>query len=148
MNKIQYFTILESCIDHILYLNHNSLFGAYHGSPRTFWTIRQKFFIPHIMHYIRSFRKGWQICQLHKVRPTPQRQFKNRINLNYTSKTELSCDIKYMYRTSTGQRFILVVADEVTNYLVTIPLYRGTSHEVGEAFINHVFCKHSPLFCI
>ena len=49
-----------------------------------------------------------------------------------------------MYRGITGHRFILVVSDEVKNYLFTIPLYRGTSHEIGEAPIKHVFCKHAP----
>ena len=29
-----------------------------------------------------------------------------------------------MYRASTGHKFVLVVTDEVTNYLVTIPLYK------------------------
>ena len=73
------------------------------------------------MHYIRSFLKGCQMCQLHKVGPTPQRQFENRIILNYASMSKLSCDIKYMYRASTGHKFMLVVTANVTNYLVTTP---------------------------
>ena len=83
--------------------------------------------------------------QLNNVELTPQRQFENRINLNYTSMTKLSCSIKFMYRASTDHEFILVFTDEVTDCLVTILLYRGTSPEVGEALINHVFCKHGPL---
>ena len=35
--------------------------------------------------------------------------------------SKLSCDIKFMYRASTGHKFILIVADEVTNYLVATP---------------------------
>ena len=35
-----------------------------------------------------------------------------------------------MYRASTDHTFILAITHEVTNYLVTIPLYRGTLHEV------------------
>ena len=62
--------------------------------------------------------KRCQICQLHKVGPTPQRQYANTININYTSVCKLSCDIKYMYTGSTGHKFTLVVTDEVTNYLV------------------------------
>ena len=58
--------------------------------------------------------------------------------------SKLHCDIKYMYTTRTGHRFILVIADEVTNYLVTIAFYRRTSHKVGEALINYVFCKYGP----
>ena len=53
-----------------------------------------------------------------------------------------------MYRASTGHKFILIVTDEVTNYFVIIPLYRGTSNEVGTVLINHVFCKHASPYLI
>ena len=96
------------------------------------------------MHYIGSYLRGSDTCQLHKIGATPQRQFENRINLNYTSMNKLSHDIKYMYRVSAGHIFILMVVDEVKNYLVTIPLLKGTFYEIGEALINNVFCKHGP----
>ena len=47
--------------------------------------------------------------------------------------TTLSCSIEGMYRITTGQGFILVVIDENTNYFIAIPLYKGTSHAIGEA---------------
>ena len=47
-----------------------------------------------------------------------------------------------MYKTKTGHKFILVVANKVVNYLVTIPSYRGTFHNVCEALLNYVFYKH------
>ena len=50
-----------------------------------------------------------------------------------------------MYTASTGNKFTFVFTDEITDYLVTIPLYRGTSYEVGEAHINYVFYKCGPL---
>ena len=59
--------------------------------------------------------------------------------------SKLSCDIKYMYRASTGYKFILVVKGEVTNYLVTITLYRGISYKFRDTLINHIFCKCDPL---
>ena len=64
------------------------------------------------MQYIRGFPKGFQDCQLHKVGSTSQKQIENRINMNYTSMSKVSCDIKCMYRTGTGHSFILVVTDE------------------------------------
>ena len=138
--------IPKSCVDHILDLFHSSLFGIWYtaGLTTNILTIKQKFYILNIMHNIHSFLKGCQICQLHKVGCTPQRQFENRINLNYTIMSKLRCNSKYMYRASTGHKFILVVADEVPNYLVTITLYRGTSHDIVETLINKVFYKHAP----
>ena len=57
---------------------------------------------------------------------------------------KLSCDNEHIYRESTGHSFILVVTEEVANYLVTVHVYRDTSHEAGEALVNHLFCKHGP----
>ena len=37
-----------------------------------------------------------------------------------------------------GHKFILCIIDEVTNYLITVPLYQVKSEEVGEALIEHV----------
>ena len=37
-----------------------------------------------------------------------------------------------------------MVTDKVTNYSLTIPLYRGTSHEIQGAVGNYVFFKHGP----
>ena len=41
-----------------------------------------------------------------------------------------------------GHKFILVVADEVTNCDIAIPLHSYKSTEVGEAIVNHVICKY------
>ena len=137
-----------------IYLNHLWIISLTYTTPHSFCilglsknilTTRQKFFIPNLMHYIRSSLKACQICQMHKAGSTPQRQFENRINHNYISTSKLSCNIKYMCRKSTGHKFILSVTNEVVNDLIAILLYRGTLHEVGEALINYVFCKHAPL---
>ena len=95
------------------------------------------------MHYIRSFLKGHEICRFHGQTNT-LKAVENGIILNYTSMSKFRCDIKYMYRASTGHKFILVVTDEVTNYLVTIPLYRGPSHKARETLIIMNFVNISP----
>ena len=81
----------ESYADCILDLYPSALFGAHQGFLRRFKKIKQKYFIPHLMHYIRSVLKECQICQLHKVEPAPKRQFENRIHLNYTSMSKFNC---------------------------------------------------------
>ena len=42
-------------------------------------------------------------------------------------------DIKVMPKSNKGHKFILCIIDEVTNYLITIPLYQTKSEEVREA---------------
>ena len=47
--------IPENCADKIIELYHTSLFTGHQGVIKTYLTISDKFFIPHLMHYLRSF---------------------------------------------------------------------------------------------
>ena len=50
-------------------------------------------------------------------------------------------DQKVMPRSQKGHWYILCIIDEVTNYLVSAPLYQARSEEVGEALIEYVISK-------
>ena len=50
-------------------------------------------------------------------------------------------DLKVMPRSQKGHRFILCIIDEVTNYLITTPLYQAKSEEVREALIENIITK-------
>ena len=54
----------ETCADKIIELYHTSLFMGHQGVIKTYLTISDKFLIPHIMHYLRSFLSAGHICQL------------------------------------------------------------------------------------
>ena len=41
-----------------------------------------------------------------------------------------------------GHRYILCIIDEVTNFLVTVPIFQAKSEEVGEALLEHVITKY------
>ena len=56
--------IPEMCTDKILTLYHKSLFAGHQGLIKTYLTISDKFFIPNLIHYLRSYVKGCHICQL------------------------------------------------------------------------------------
>ena len=55
--------------------------------------------------------------------------------------SRLSMDLKVMPRSQKGYWYILCVMDEMTNYLITAPLYQARSEEVGEALIENVISK-------
>ena len=56
--------IPEVCIDKIIALYHTSIFAGHQGVVKTYLTMKDKFFIPNLMHYLRSFIKVCHICQL------------------------------------------------------------------------------------
>ena len=90
--------IPENCVDKIIELYHSSLFAGHQGVIKTYLTISDKFFIPHLMHYLRSFLSACHICQLFRNDKPPSRQLETRINLNYRPMSRLSMDLKVMPR--------------------------------------------------
>ena len=53
-----------------------------------------------------------------------------------------------MPRSQKGHKFILCIIDEMTNYLITVPIFRSRSEEVGQALIEHVISKFCAPDCI
>ena len=53
-----------------------------------------------------------------------------------------------MPRSQKGHKFILCIIDEMTNYLMTVLIFRSRSEEVGEALIEHVISKFCAPDCI
>ena len=47
-----------------------------------------------------------------------------------------------MHRSHKGHRYILCIIHEVTNYLITIPIFQARSEEIGEALIENVITKY------
>ena len=47
-----------------------------------------------------------------------------------------------MPRLHKGHKFILCINDEVTNYLITVPIYQAKSEEIREALIENVIIKY------
>ena len=56
--------IPENCVDKIIKLYYSSVFAGHQGVIKAYVTISNKFFIPHLMHYLRSFLSTCHICQL------------------------------------------------------------------------------------
>ena len=56
--------------------------------------------------------------------------------------SRLSMDLKVMPRSHKGHGYILCIIDEVTNYLVTVPIFHARSEEIGEALIENVITKY------
>ena len=75
--------IPEVCADKVITLYHSNLFAGHQGVIKTYLTISDRFYIPNLMHYLRSYIKGCHICQLNRKNKLPERQLQPRINLNY-----------------------------------------------------------------
>ena len=47
-----------------------------------------------------------------------------------------------MPKSHKGHKFILCIIDEVTNYLITVPIYQARLEEIGDAIIENVITKY------
>ena len=56
--------------------------------------------------------------------------------------SRLNMDLKVMPKSQKGHKYILCVIDEVTNFLITVPMFQARSEEVGEALLEHIITKH------
>ena len=133
--------IPEACTDKIMTLYDKSLFAGHQGVIKTYLTISDKFFIPNLIHYLRSCIKGFHICQLSRNEKPPTRHFETRINPNYIPMSRLSMDLKVMPKSQKGHKYVLCVINEVTNFLIMVPIFQARS-EVVEALLEHVLTKH------
>ena len=113
--------IPEICADKIIALYHSNLFVGHLGVIKTYLTISDRFYIPNLMHYLRSYIKGCHICQLNRKDKLPERQLQPRINLNYRPLSRLSMDLKVMPRSYKRDRYILCIIDEVNYYIINHP---------------------------
>ena len=133
--------IPEVCVDQMIALYHSSLFAGHQGVVKTYMTMSDRFFIPDLMHYLRSYIKGCHICQLSNKDKIPNRHFQRRINLNYKPLSRLSMDLKVMPKSYRGHRCIPCVIDEMTNYIITMPIYQARLEEIGNSLIDNVISK-------
>ena len=132
----------ETCADKMITLYHKSMFAGHQGVIKTYLTISDKFFIPNLIHYLRSYIKGCHLCQLTCNEKPPPRHLQTRINPNYIPMSRLSMDLKVMPGSHKGHRYNLCIIDEVANYLITVPIFQARSEEIGEALIENVITKY------
>ena len=134
--------IPETCANKIMILCHSCLFARHQGVIKTHITIGDKFFIPGLIHYLRSYINGCHICQLSRNDKPPVWQLQWRTYLNNRPLSRQSMDLKVMPKSYKGHKFTLCIIDEVTNYLITMPIYHSWSEGKGNALIENVISKY------
>ena len=134
--------IPEMCANKIITLYHSSLFTGHQGVINTYLGIKDKFFIPGLIHYLRSYIKSCHISQSSRNDKLPTRQLQTSINLTYRPLSRLSIVLKVMPRPNKGHKYISCIIDVVTNYLILVPIHQSRLEEIGNALIENVISKY------
>ena len=53
-----------------------------------------------------------------------------------------------MPKSHKGHKYILCIIDEVTNYLIVVPIYQSKAEEIGDTLIKHIITKYFVPDCI
>ena len=119
--------IPETCIDKIITLYHTSLFAGHQGVVKTYLTMKDKFFIPNLMHHLRSFIKGCHICQLSRSNKLPTRQLQPQIYLNYRlmSLSEDASEAFQALKQACMNSPVLAFADYMKDFLLKTDVSKG-----------------------
>ena len=96
----------------------------------------------HSQSHLRPYIKGCHLCQLACNEKPPPRQLQTRINPNYTPLSRLNMDLKVMPRSHKGHKYIFCIIDEVTNYLITVPINPARSEQIEQALIDNIITKY------
>ena len=110
---------------------------------KTCLTVGDKFFIPGLIHYLWSYIKGCHICQISRNDIPPTRKLQTRINLNYRPLSRLSMDLNVMPKSYKGNKYMLCIIYNITNYLITVPIHQSRFEEIGNASIENIISKYS-----
>ena len=105
--------------------DNNAILCRTSGCNKTYLTIGGKFLIPHLIHHLALYIKGYHICQLSTNDKPPVRKLQQRISLNFRHLLRLTMNLKVMSKSYKGHKFILCIKDKVTNYLITEPIYHS-----------------------
>ena len=71
----------QHCADGIIALYHTSVFAGHQCMIKTYLIMNNKFLIPGLIHYLGSYIKDCDICQLNRNEKSQPRQLQQRINL-------------------------------------------------------------------
>jgi hypothetical protein len=136
--------IPQTYIPALLYHYHDSLLAAHQGALRMYLTLRRKFYAPHLFQNIRTYLSACYTCQVKSGPPDRQKAHHLRIPYDYRPMERVSMDVKDMPRARTGEKYLLLVCCEFTNYVVGIPMQSNNSVNIIEALLSKVVYVFGP----
>ena len=133
-----------SCLFDILSAFHLSQLSSHRGINRLYLTVRDKFYIPSLYSFCVQYVKACVICNqmcqannLPRVRPWEPRKIEEFQPLRY-----YSADVKIMPSSSNGYIGFLLLVDEVTKFVITIPIRSRMTSELADAIVHGVCLKY------
>ena len=126
----------------ILQESHDSVLGGHRGMNKTYAAIREHYNWPKMREDVEDYVKRCAKCQLNKaLRPG----VKAPMEITTTAKSPFErCALDIvgpLTETTSGNRYILTFQDDLSKFLVAIPIPHQDAETVARAFVLHVILK-------
>lgn len=127
-------TVLEAC--------HDAPLAGHLGFARTLATIRKRFYWHKMRREIKQYVASCHICQCRKAPNRRKQGLTMPLPVAEDVFDTVGIDLMTKLPRSHGYNTILVCTDNLSKYVVTVPLKNETSESIIHAFFNHVVAKH------
>ena len=128
----------------ILSLAHYHKLAGHPGQSRMYYTMRQRFYWPHMAADIQSTVRNCHACAKNRIRlrkrTNPLKTFPATVPLRHVSIDILGA----LKKTKRGNRWILVMTDRFTKLTQVVPMKKITAQHVAIAFVEHWVFKYGP----
>jgi transposase InsO family protein len=128
-------------IDSLIAETHNSLIGGHMGIKKTLMKLKELYHWKNMKNDIKKYIRACKECQKNKI----TRRIKMPMVITSTSKKpgeRWAMDIVGPLDLSVeGYRYLLTCQDDLTRYLVAIPLKDQESDTIARAFTKHIVLR-------
>jgi len=121
---------------------HASPIAAHHGIYRTYNKLRDLFYFPNMLGETRKYVSSCKTCQKRKGigRRAPLQHAPEAVH----PMERVSADLVDLHSSSSGNRYVLVMVDQLTRYLQLVPLPNKEAETVVRAIIDHFITLFGP----
>ena len=125
-------------------LYHSGLLTSHQGLTKTFYKIRQDFYIKNLYKYLYLYIMSCRICSARRDIPFNQksRSWCSSVISDFSIMESLSMDLKVMPTSLRGYNYILVIRCNHSRFLVTDALKSRKASEIVESLFQNVICQH------
>lgn len=129
--------LTDEQVDAIIKENHNDVSGHL-GIQKTYAKIKERFKIPHLFSKVEEFIKNCVASQKQKLVRIRTKEISVIPQTPTEPNEKIAMDIiGPMPKTKRGNQYILSIHDDLTKYLILIPLKTQRTESIIDALLNH-----------
>ncbi len=130
--------------DSIFQLYHSGLMTSHQGLTRTYYKIRQDFFIRNLYKYLYLYIMSCRICSARRDIPFNQKQrsWSSKVIHDFNIMEQISMDLKVMPTSFHGYNYLFVMCCNYSHFVIRYTLKSRKASEVTESIFQKLICAH------